>query len=164
MNLLTCFHAYRYTHRRRWLHAYTHTYIHEYIHTSQEGSVHDCYFNTIDHTLSFYTAMSGHHSVRLLSYLVLVSTCSIHSFVCAAMSGHHSVRLVSYLVLVSKCSVHSYVCAAMSGHHSISIRFLSYLEVINICCLPKSYTTKELVQSNRAAMSGHQHHNRVVFD
>lgn len=36
------------------------------------GSIHDCFFDTEDHTLNFYTTMSGHHSIRLFSYIILV--------------------------------------------------------------------------------------------
>ena len=37
-----------------------------------EGSRHDCFFNTEDHSLRFYTNMSGHHTLRLFSYIILM--------------------------------------------------------------------------------------------
>jgi len=36
------------------------------------NSAHDCYFDTEDHTVRFYTAMSGHHTIRLFSYVILM--------------------------------------------------------------------------------------------
>ena len=38
----------------------------------QEGSIVDCFFNTQDHSLRFYTAMSGHDVLKLMSYMILV--------------------------------------------------------------------------------------------
>lgn len=37
-----------------------------------QDSRHDCFFNTEDHSLRFYTTMSGHHTLRLFSYVLIM--------------------------------------------------------------------------------------------
>ena len=53
------------------------------------GSVHDCYFNTEDHTVRFYTAMSGHRTIRLFSYIFLMFPFLLGSIFCLVPASKH---------------------------------------------------------------------------
>eukprot|EP00282_Hemiselmis_andersenii_P031343 CAMPEP_0169471348 /NCGR_PEP_ID=MMETSP1042-20121227/24548_1 /TAXON_ID=464988 /ORGANISM="Hemiselmis andersenii, Strain CCMP1180" /LENGTH=229 /DNA_ID=CAMNT_0009585051 /DNA_START=16 /DNA_END=701 /DNA_ORIENTATION=- len=52
-------------------------------------SIQDCYFDTQDHTLRFYTTMSGTHSIRLLSYLILGVPLLIAAACCLGPASQH---------------------------------------------------------------------------
>ena len=53
------------------------------------GSAHDCYFNTEDHSVRFYTTMSGHHTIRLFSYIVLMFPFLIGACCCLLPASKH---------------------------------------------------------------------------
>ncbi|EKX47125.1 hypothetical protein GUITHDRAFT_137732 [Guillardia theta CCMP2712] len=53
------------------------------------GSVHVCYFNTEDHTVRFYTALSGHSTIRVLSYVILTIPFLIGAFCCLVPASLH---------------------------------------------------------------------------
>ena len=58
-------------------------------------SVHDCYFDTEDHSVRFYTTMSGHHTIRLFSYVLLMLPFLCGAWCClipASMHWNHQWR------------------------------------------------------------------------
>jgi len=53
------------------------------------NSAHDCYFDTEDHTVRFYTAMSGHHTIRLFSYVILMAPFLLGACCCLVPASMH---------------------------------------------------------------------------
>lgn len=53
------------------------------------NSAHDCFFNTEDHSVRFYTAMSGHHTIRFYSYVLLMFPFALGACCCLIPASMH---------------------------------------------------------------------------
>jgi len=53
------------------------------------NSAHDCYFDTEDHTVRFYTVMNGHHTIRLFSYVLLMFPFLLGACCCLIPASMH---------------------------------------------------------------------------
>ena len=55
----------------------------------EKDSVHDCYFNTDDHSVRLYTEMSGHRTIRLFSYILLMIPFLFGALCCLVPASLH---------------------------------------------------------------------------